>query len=242
MKLIIQIPCYNEASVIAFTVSQINKKIPGFEKVEILIIDDGSTDSTVSIARQDKNIDHVICMPRHRGLAKAFMAGLKACLDRGADVIVNLDADNQYNADDIEKLVLPILDGRADIVIGSRRIDQISHFSPLKKYLQKLGSKVMRALSGTNVQDATSGFRALSRQAAMQIDIFTEYTYTLEMIMQTRQKRLTLMDVPIRVNKDLRPSRLVKTPLSYFLHSIKTILFVQYLLCLGKYKNGRKGR
>ncbi|HPN88770.1 MAG TPA: glycosyltransferase family 2 protein [Candidatus Omnitrophota bacterium] len=222
MKLIIQIPCYNEAESISLTLSHIPKNIPGFEKVEILIIDDGSSDNTATIAMKT-GANHLFRLTHHQGLAKAFTEGIAESLRLGADVIVNTDADNQYNALDIEKLVSPILAGCADIVIGSRPINDIEHFSPLKKFLQKFGTQVVCLFSESSVKDATSGFRAISKKTAMQLNIFNGYTYTLEMLLQAKQKNLFVMDVPIRVNEYQRPSRLVKSTFSYVLRSIYTI-------------------
>jgi glycosyltransferase involved in cell wall biosynthesis len=229
MKLIIQIPCYNEEESLPVSFKALPKQIPGISTIETLIIDDGSTDHTVRVAKE-LGVDHIVRFNKNKGLAKGFMAGLDRCLKEGADIIVNTDADNQYCADDIEKLVQPILDKKADIVIGTRPIDNIKHFSPVKKMLQKLGSWVVRAASNTNVQDAPSGFRAISADAAMQLNVFNEYTYTLETIIQAGQKNMAIMSVPIRVNGDLRPSRLVKSISSYVVKSIGTILriFITY--------------
>ena len=229
MKLIIQIPCYNEAGTLAIALAALPRVIPGIDVVEWLIIDDGCTDSTVEVALAN-GVDHVVRQSRNKGLAKGFMAGLDACIKAGADIIVNTDADNQYCADDIPKLIEPILSGRAEIVIGARPIDQIQHFSPLKKALQKLGSWVVRQASKTDIPDAPSGFRAISRDAAMRLNVFNEYTYTLETIIQAGQKNMAIVSVPIRTNGDLRPSRLVKSIPSYVRRSILTILriFVVY--------------
>ncbi len=175
----------------------------------MLVIDDGSTDKTAEIARRC-GVDHIVRHTRNQGLARAFMTGLDACLQLGADVIVNTDADNQYNAKDIPTLTAPILEGRADIVVGARPIDSIQHFSPIKKVLQKVGSWVVRFVSRTDIPDAPSGFRAMSRAAALRLMVFNDYTYTLETIIQAGQKNMAIVSVPIRVNEDLRPSRLVK--------------------------------
>lgn len=229
MKLIIQIPCYNEAETLAITLSDLPRKVPGFDIVEWLIIDDGSTDKTIQVAREN-GVDHVIKHIRNQGLARGFMSGLEACLELGADVIVNTDADNQYMAADIPILTGPILEGSADIVIGERPISNIQHFSYLKKILQKLGSWVVRLASKTDVADAPSGFRAMSRSAAEQLMVFNDYTYTLETIIQAGQKNMAITSVPIRVNEDLRPSRLIKSRFSYIRRSIITIIriFVVY--------------
>jgi glycosyltransferase involved in cell wall biosynthesis len=223
MKLIIQIPCYNEEETLPITLSALPRQVPGFDAVEWLIIDDGSRDDTVRIAKEN-GVDHIVCHTQNQGLARAFMTGLEACLRYGADVIVNTDADNQYNADDTPALVAPILEGKADIVIGARPIDAIEHFSPGKKLLQKLGSWMVQIVSRTDVTDAPSGFRAISRDAAQHLMVFNDYTYTLETIIQAGQKNMAIMSVPVRVNKDLRPSRLVKSTPAYIQRSIVTML------------------
>jgi glycosyltransferase involved in cell wall biosynthesis len=229
MKLIIQIPCYNESETLALAISELPATVAGFEKVEWLVIDDGSSDQTAHIAKES-GVHHVVRHTRNRGLARAFMTGLSACLDRGADIIVNTDADNQYNAADIPALVRPILDHKADIVVGARPIKEINHFSCVKKFLQKLGSFVVQKVSGTDIPDAPSGFRAFSKEAAMRLNVFSEYTYTLETIIQAGQKNMAITSVPIRVNEDLRPSRLLKSIPSYVQRSVLTILriFVIY--------------
>lgn len=225
MKLIIQIPCYNEAATLGITLAELPRQVPGFDKVEWLIIYDGSTDNTVEVALAH-GVDHVVRHTRNQGLARGFMNGLRACLDAGADVIVNTDADNQYNAGDIPALTQPIVDGKADIVVGARPIETIEHFSPIKKLLQKLGSWVVRVASKTDIPDAPSGFRAMSRAAAQRLTVFSDYTYTLETIIQAGQKAMAITSVPIRVNGDLRPSRLVKSISSYIRRSIVTIIRV----------------
>lgn len=225
MKLIIQIPCYNEAATLGIALAALPREVPGFDKVEWLIIDDGCTDNTVEVALAH-GVDHVVRHTRNQGLARGFMNGLQACLEHGADVIVNTDADNQYNADDIPALTRPILEGKADIVIGARPIAAIEHFSPIKKLLQKLGSWVVRVASKTSIPDAPSGFRAMSRSAARRLTVFSAYTYTLETIIQAGQKNMAITSVPIRVNGDLRPSRLVKSIASYIQRSIVTIIRV----------------
>lgn len=229
LKLIIQIPCYNEAETLATTLAALPRDVPGFSAVEWLIIDDGSRDDTVKVAREC-GVDHVVQHTGNQGLARAFMTGLDACLHYGADVIVNTDADNQYNADDIPKLTAPILEKRADIVVGARSIETIEHFSPMKKLLQRLGSWIVRMASKTDIPDAPSGFRAISRSAAQRLVVFNDYTYTLETIIQAGQKSIAITSVPIRVNEDLRPSRLVKSIPSYIKRSIVTIIriFVIY--------------
>jgi glycosyltransferase involved in cell wall biosynthesis len=228
-KLVIQIPCFNEETTLPITLSVLPRQVPGVDVVEWLVIDDGSTDQTLEVA-QKSGVDHIVNFSKNRGLAKAFMAGLQAALQAGADIIVNIDADNQYCADDIPKLISPILAGKAEIVIGSRPIDQIHHFSTIKKYLQKLGSWVVRRVSQTEVPDATSGFRAFSRNAARALNVFSDYTYTLETIIQAGQKGMAIASVPIRTNQDLRKSRLVKSIPSYVAKSMGTIfrIFVVY--------------
>jgi glycosyltransferase involved in cell wall biosynthesis len=221
-KVIIQIPCYNEAGAIGVTLAQLPRAIPGIDQVEWLIIDDGSTDDTVKEAVAN-GVDHVVRLDGHQGLARAFTTGLEACLAAGADIIVNTDADNQYAADDIPALVQPVLDGEAEIVIGSRPIQDIEHFSPVKKLLQHLGTSVVRFVSNTDVSDAPSGFRAISRAAAMRLHVFGEYTYTLETIIQAGQNGLRIRSVPVRTNEDMRPSRLVRSIPRYLLRSIGTI-------------------
>ena len=229
MKLIIQIPCYNEAATLAITLSALPREVQGFDKVEWLVIDDGSTDNTIKVAH-DNGADHIVRHIRNQGLARAFMTGIREAVRFGADVIVNTDADNQYNADDIPALTEPIICGQADIVVGTRPIDSINHFSPLKKILQKMGSWVVRSASRTDIPDAASGFRAMSRDAARQLVVFDNYTYTLETIIQAGQKNMAITSVPVRINADLRPSKLVKSIPSYIIHSIVTIvrIFIVY--------------
>ena len=229
MKLMIQIPCYNEAGTLAISLAELPREVHGFDAVEWLIVDDGSSDETVKVAKEN-GVPHVVRHTRNQGLARAFMTGLDACLNLGADVIVNTDADNQYNADDITGLVAPILEGRADIVVGARPIETIEHFSPIKKIMQKLGSWVVRVASNTDIPDAPSGFRAMSRAAAQQLMVFNDYTYTLETIIQAGQKNMAITSTPVRVNQDLRPSRLVKSVPAYIKRSVITIIriFVIY--------------
>lgn len=229
MKLIIQIPCFNEGQTLAIALKALPRSVEGFEKVEWLIIDDGSSDDTVAVA-QACGVDHIVKHPVNKGLARAFMTGVNACLDAGADVIVNTDADNQYEAEDIPSLTQPILNGKAEFVIGARPVQTIEHFSPVKKFLQRLGSWVVRLASKTDIPDAPSGFRALSRETAQKLIVFSDYTYTLETIIQAGQKNIAITSVPIRVNEDLRPSRLVKSIFSYINRSIITIIriFVIY--------------
>lgn len=223
IKAVIQIPCYNEEGTIGITLSELPRKIPGVDIVEWLVIDDGCTDNTVEIAKAH-GVDHIVSLSHNSGLARAFMAGLEASLSKGADIIINTDADNQYCADDIPKLVQPILDNKAEIVIGERPISQIEHFSFLKKQLQKLGSWVVRIASGSEIADAPSGFRAFSRDAAIRMNVFSEYTYTLETVIQAGQKRMAIKSVPIRINENLRPSRLMTSMFSYLWRSAKTIV------------------
>ena len=223
MKLIIQIPCYNEAGTLAIALSALPREVEGFDKVEWLIINDGSTDSTVKVAKEC-GVDHIVNFKHNQGLAKGFMAGIKESLRQGADVIVNTDADNQYEAKDIPKLTRPILEHKADYVIGSRPISMTEHFSTAKKLLQKLGSWVVRKASKTDIPDAPSGFRAMSRECAMQLNVYNNYTYTLETIIQAGQKNMAITSVPIRTNEDLRPSRLLSSIPNYIKKSIVTII------------------
>lgn len=225
MKLIIQIPCFNEEQSLPIALEALPREIEGVDEVEWLIIDDGSSDRTIEVAKS-MGVDHIVRFPVNRGLAKGFMAGLDECLLQGADIIVNTDADNQYDASCIPDLIEPILCGKADMVIGSRPISSIDHFSPIKKFLQKLGSSVVRYASKTEVQDAPSGFRAISRDAALRLNVFSGYTYTLETIIQAGQKGMTIVSVPVGVNEDLRPSRLVKSIWRYVWRSMTTILHI----------------
>ena len=229
MKLIIQIPCFNEAESLPIALNDLPREVDGFDKVEWLVIDDGSTDNTVDVAK-DHKVDYVIQHTKNQGLAKSFMTGMDACLNLGADVIVNTDADNQYNPKDIVKLVQPILNGKADIVVGARPIDTVKHFTFIKKVLQKAGSWVVKVVSKTDIPDAPSGFRAISREAALHLNVFNDYTYTLETIIQIGQKNMAIMSVPVRVNEYLRPSRLLRSTPSYIKRSIVTIIriFVVY--------------
>ena len=225
MKLIIQIPCLNESETLAIALAELPRTVEGFDTVEWLIIDDGSTDNTAEVARAS-GVHHVVRHPVNRGLAEAFMTGIDACLALGADVIVNTDADNQYNGADIPKLTAPVLAGEAEIVIGARPISETEHFSWIKKKLQRLGSWAVRVASRTNVADAPSGFRAISREAAMRLNVFNAYTYTLETIIQAGRSNMRVLSVPVRTNADLRPSRLVKSISSYVKRSLVTILRV----------------
>lgn len=223
MKLIIQIPCYNEAGTLDIALGALPREVEGFDKVEWLIINDGSTDDTVKVAKEC-GVDHIVNFKHNQGLAKGFMAGLTECLKQGADVIVNTDADNQYEAQDIPKLTQPILDHKAEYVVGARPISQTDHFSPAKKFLQKLGSWVVRKASKTDIPDAPSGFRAISRECAMQLNVYNNYTYTLETIIQAGQKNMAIASVPIRTNEDLRPSKLLSSIPNYIKKSVITII------------------
>jgi glycosyltransferase involved in cell wall biosynthesis len=214
MKLIIQIPCFNEEATLPGTLADLPRKVEGIEKVEWLVIDDGSTDRTVEVAREN-GVDHIVRLTNNKGLAAGFQAGLDAALKLGADIIVNTDADNQYYGADIPKLVAPILAGEADMVIGDRKTDQIEHFSPLKKRLQRLGSAVVRRASGTDVPDTTSGFRAYNREAALQMQVVSKFTYTLESIIQAGKMLVAVDHVPVRTNPQTRESRLFPSMWSY---------------------------
>lgn len=229
MKLIIQIPCYNEAETLEIALNDLPKKIDGIDVIEYLIINDGSKDNTVEVAK-NWGVNYVVNFKRNKGLAKGFMAGLDACLTQGADIIVNTDADNQYNGEDIELLVRPIIEGKAEMVIGERPIDQTEYFSPLKKRLQHLGSWVVRKASKTDVPDAPSGFRAYSRDAAIRMNVINEYTYTLETIVQAGRNKMAITSVPIRTNPELRKSRLFNSMFGYVKKSIITIIraFMMY--------------
>lgn len=229
MKLLIQIPCYNEEETLDIALNALPKKIEGIDEIEYLIINDGSKDNTVEVAKE-WGVHHIVNFKNNKGLAKGFMAGIDACLNLGADIIVNTDADNQYCADDIEKLVHPILMGKADIVIGERPIADTEHFSPLKKKLQKFGSWVVRKASKSNIPDAPSGFRAYSRDAAMRMNVVNEYTYTLETIVQAGRNKMAMESVPIRTNPELRESRLFSSMFGYVKKSMLTIIraFMMY--------------
>ena len=223
VKLIVQIPCFNEEATLPETIAAIPRRIDGIDQVEILVVDDGSTDRTVEVARA-LGVHHVIRQTRNRGLAAAFRAGLDSCLKAGADIIVNTDGDNQYSGADIPRLVQPILDGRADIVVGDRQTQHVAHFSPLKKALQSVGSKVVRRLSGVDVPDAVSGFRAMSREAAVRLNIVSGFSYTIEMLIHAGRKRLAVASVPITINKVTRQSRLFKSIPDFIARSVATML------------------
>ncbi len=222
-KLVIQIPCYNEEATLGVTLDALPREVAGVDKVEWLVVNDGSNDGTVEVARAH-GVDHIVNHSHNLGLARAFMAGIEGSLAAGADIIVNTDADNQYSAEDIPKLIAPILAGDAPIVIGARDIRGIAHFPLMKKLLQRLGSWVVRVVSGTDIPDAPSGFRAMSRDAAIQLNVFDGYTYTLEMIIQAGRRGIPITSVPVRTNPDLRPSRLIKSTGSYVRRSFFTIL------------------
>jgi glycosyltransferase involved in cell wall biosynthesis len=223
MHLIVQIPCYNEAETLPLVLAELPRSLPGISRLEVLVIDDGSSDGTAQIAAE-LGVDHVLRLPRNMGLANAFQAGLDYCLRAGADVVVNTDGDNQYPGRFIGDLIGPVLRGEADIVIGDRQTHQIDHFSPTKRLLQGLGSWVMRVASSTSVPDATSGFRAFSREAALRLIVLTQYTYTLETIIQAGKKGLTIASVPIDVHDPTRESRLMRSTWSYIKRSAATIL------------------
>lgn len=225
LKLIVQIPCLNEEGTLPETVRDIPRNIPGIAKVEVLIIDDGSTDRTVEVAKEC-GVEHVVRFTRHRGLARAFSAGLDTCLKLNADIIVNTDADNQYKGEGISKLVQPILEGNADMVIGVRNIREHKEFSFVKKQLQKLGSLVVRKLSGTKIKDTTSGFRAYNVNAATRMNVMTDYSYTLETIIQAGRTGIALEQVSIDINPKTRESRLFKSMWQYVKRSVWTIVRV----------------
>ena len=229
MKLIIQIPCYNEEETLELAYNDLPKHIDGIDTIEYLIINDGSKDNTVARARE-LGFHHIVSFKRNKGLAKGFMAGIDACLHLGADIIVNTDADNQYCGEDIEKIVRPIIEQKADIVIGERPIDQTEHFSWKKKKFQHLGSWVVRVASGTDIPDASSGFRAYSREAALRLNVVNEYTYTLETIIQAGNNKTAMTSVPIRTNPETRPSRLFSSMWRYMKRSSTVITrsFVMY--------------
>ncbi len=224
MKLIIQISCFNEEECLPKTLDALPREIEGIDEIEVLVINDGSSDRTAEVARNHGAVNHIVNFKKNQGLARAFMAGLNACLSYGADIIVNTDADNQYNADDIPALIAPIQEGKADMVIGTRPIAQIKHFSIIKKFMQKIGSWLVRKASRTNVIDAPSGFRAISRNSALKLNVFNTFTYTHETIIQAGQKNMVVVSVPIRVNGETRPSRLFKSIPTYVARSVIAIL------------------
>jgi glycosyltransferase involved in cell wall biosynthesis len=223
VKLIIQIPCFNEEETLPQTIADLPRHVPGVDVVEWLVIDDGSSDRTVDVARS-LGVDHVVSHGHNRGLAAAFMTGLDACLRAGADVIVNTDADNQYRASSIPDLVAPVLSGAAEMVVGERPIEDVDDFSRTKKVLQRVGSSVVRRFSGTGVRDAASGFRAYGREAAMRVQVFGRYTYTMETIVQAGWNGVDVASVPIGVNPKTRESRLVKSTSRYIFRSASAII------------------
>jgi glycosyltransferase involved in cell wall biosynthesis len=224
VKLVIQIPCFNEIETLPAVLADFPRAIPGVDIIEWLVVDDGSADGTAELARA-LGVHHLVILPRHQGLARAFMAGIEASVRAGADIIVNTDGDNQYAGADIPKLIAPILAGNAEIVIGSRPIDTMP-FSRRKKWLQRLGSYITRLISNTEVTDAPSGFRAMTRGAALRLHVFGEYTYTVEMIIQAGRKGLAITSVPVRTNHELRPSRLVRGTGTYLTRQVLTMLRV----------------
>ena len=222
-KLVIQIPCLNESSTLPKTFREIPRNITGIDTIETLVIDDGSIDNTKTVAKE-LGVTHVISFTGRKGLARAFMTGIDTSLKLGADIIVNLDADGQYDPADIPKLIAPILEKKADMVIGTRDIDNLKHFSFLKKKLQKIGSLVVRKISGTNVPDVTSGFRAFSKQAALSINVISNFTYTIETLIQAGNEDLVIEHVPINARSVARKSRLFKTMKEYITKSVTTML------------------
>ena len=228
MKVIIQIPCLNEEATLPVTLASLPRRIDGIDAVEILVVDDGSSDRTAEVARQ-QGVDHLVVLPTHQGLARAFMVGLETSLKLGADIIVNTDADNQYDARDMESLIAPIRQGRADLVIGDRRVQSLGHFPWLKRKLHGLGDRVMRQLSGLELLDSTSGFRAFSREAALRLNVFSRFTYTLETLIQAGKKHLAVAHVPVGVNHQLRESRLFPNLWFYIKRSASTMVRIYAL-------------
>ena len=225
MKLVIQIPCLDEEATLPGTVADLPRALPGVDCIQLLVVDDGSSDRTSEVARS-LGAARVVRFPARRGLARAFAVGLQEALDMGADIIVNTDADNQYRGEDIGRLIAPILAGQAEMVVGARAIDEIPHFSPAKKWLQKLGSWVVRGLSDTRVPDTTSGFRAYGRDAAMRLTVVSDFSYTLETLIQATQKNIAIASVPIRTNPKTRESRLFGSMAGYIQRSLTTMLRV----------------
>lgn len=223
MKLIIQIPCFNEAKILPKTIALIPQTVAGFDEVEILVVDDGSSDDTARVARES-GADHIVHLSRHLGLAQAYIRGLDACLRLGADVIVNTDADNQYKSEDIHRLVRPILDGKAEMVIGDRGVKTVKHFPAHKRALQALGSRVVSATAGFEIPDATSGFRAITRNVALETMVLSNYSYTLETLIQAGARHVRVKFIPIETNPPERPSRLFSSVRHYLVNSTVTIL------------------
>lgn len=223
MKLIIQIPAYNEESTLPQTLRDLPRSLPGVDEVEVLVIDDGSIDRTAQVARE-LGVHHIVRLKQHQGLATAFTVGLETALQLGADIIVNTDADNQYAGEDIARLVQPILEGKADIVVGDRGVATLEHFSPLKRLLQKWGSWVVGRAAGIPIPDATSGFRAFTREAALRLTVLGEYTYTLETLIQAGARRMIVVYVPVRTHPQTRPSRLIRSITSFIALSAVTIV------------------
>jgi glycosyltransferase involved in cell wall biosynthesis len=223
MKLVIQIPCYNEEATLCQTVRDLPRALPGVDEIEYLVVDDGSTDRTIAVA-QECGAHHILHLKQNQGLAHAFTAGLKAALEIGADIIVNTDADNQYWGEDVVRLIQPILEGRADIVVGDRGVAALEHFSPLKRLLQRLGSWVVERAAGIPIPDATSGFRAFTREAALRLTILSDYTYTLETLIQAGARRMAVVYTPIRTNPQTRESRLIRSVPSFLVLSMVTIV------------------
>jgi len=223
MKLIVQIPCFNEEATLPATFNDIPKQIEGVDEVEILIIDDGSTDKTIEVAKA-LGVHHIVINKNNRGLARTFRTGLNECLKLGADIIVNTDGDNQYAGWDIPKLIQPILDGKADVVVGDRNTAKVAHFSPFKKFLQRLGSYVVKTLSGVQVPDAVSGFRAYSRDAALQLNIVSPFSYTIEALIQAGKKHMAVTSVPVETNAKTRESRLFSSIPKFIERQLTTIV------------------
>lgn len=228
MKLIVQIPCYNEEETLPQTVGDIPRSIPGIDQVEILVVDDGSSDRTIAVAKE-LGVDHILSNRRNMGLARTFRRGLDHALKLGADIVVNTDGDNQYCGADIALLVQPILEGRADVVVGDRQTHTIAHFSGGKKLLQRLGSTVVRSLSGVDVPDAVSGFRAISREAALQLNILSSFSYTIEMLIQVGRKQIAYAHVPVRTNPKTRESRLFRSIPKFIERSVTTLVRIYTL-------------